>query len=376
MESYLPQDLLVIGPSAKIYRGIETHTQHPVRLKSFLSPADSCHAIKAERLNVVLQLMLALQHPNSCRVLGTDVDLDDVALITELSEGHDAGAALRCGELSGADIVVLAGQVMDALQAGHAIGLLHGNLKPSNLIIAGDHAHGFSLQVQDWALGLGRTKHPWETLRYASPEFDQVGPSVRGDLFSAAAIFMELVAGKTAALDHNGLPNFDINGHRRCRADLPESFCDWLAWLLQADARQRPSSAMEALTALRNGTAVVPEVRGNVPQARPLAAPLAREQPVAVGGRRWGMVAAAIVVNLGLVGGLLAGYIKMPWGGAVTKADPPTLKVVQGDAPVVTHLEAKSSTASSKVEPAQGLEPASPKVTEPAEQVMRALSVQ
>ena len=77
-----------------------------------------------------------VDHPHVLRTLGWAAE-DDVALIaTELVHGGSLRDRLaRQGPLPGPEVALLLGQLLDALVAVHAAGLVHGDVKPANLLL-------------------------------------------------------------------------------------------------------------------------------------------------------------------------------------------------------------------------------------------------
>jgi serine/threonine protein kinase len=118
-----------------------------------------------------------------------------------LVEGRDLNALLREeGRLSAADAVDVVGQIASALDAAHAEGLVHRDVKPSNVIVG---ARGFAYLVD---FGIARTISPNTdltsagnlvgTLHYMAPERFGPGPiDHRVDVYSLACVLFQCLTG-------------------------------------------------------------------------------------------------------------------------------------------------------------------------------------
>ena len=86
------------------------------------------------------------------------------------------------------DAVNLSEQLLDALDYAHGLGVVHGGIKPSNLLLTGNG----QLRV----INFGLTKSADESPNYKSPEQLKKTPfDRRSDIFSAGMVFYELLTG-------------------------------------------------------------------------------------------------------------------------------------------------------------------------------------
>lgn len=130
-------------------------------------------------------------------------------------------------------------QVAEALAAAHTQGVLHGNLKPENVLLWGRPPEGFDVQVSDF--GLNTLRVPDATSPYLSPE-GQVGAptSVQDDLYSVGAMLYEMLTTRPLPLtpqpiDLQGLPEVLRKLLGRCFG-WPMPFSDVAAFLGQLRA--------------------------------------------------------------------------------------------------------------------------------------------
>lgn len=153
-------------------------------------------------------LTRSVQHANVVRVFSFDVDTDhQLAFFTmELMHGMTLDRLLmECPEgLPWQELQPLALQLLDALACTHRQGVLHGDVKPANIMLGEQ-----GLRLFDFGLGhaeaqraaglpgLSRSRLNAWTPAYAAPELMAGGTlSVRADLYGAACVLYELAQGR------------------------------------------------------------------------------------------------------------------------------------------------------------------------------------
>jgi len=259
LDPYTPEDQIAVGPSGKIYRGRCIANGRHVRIKALLGSQHVGCPVDRGVLQITLPYVLNLEHPQVARLLDIDQDDDDFAIVHEFSPGLTGWEFVRQRQLMLPDARAVAAQLVMALQAGEELGLHHGDVKPSNVIIADHPGGGVELQLQDWGLAACRYDQPDETLRFRAPERLAGGDAtIQSDLFSVGATLIALLTGRdpvehaaTEQLDA-AWASFDLKSFRHRRADLDPAFHDWLVWLLRYDPTMRPASAQQALDLLQS----------------------------------------------------------------------------------------------------------------------------
>ncbi|GAA4687072.1 Serine/threonine protein kinase [Promicromonospora umidemergens] len=119
------------------------------------------HAIDVEgdrRLEAEAEKLARIRHPNVVRVHDVVRDGDSRWIVMELLSGT---ALADCGRVSALDAARYGAQLADGLAAAHAEGILHRDVKPSNVLITED---GVAKLVD---FGLARSKHSATTLTSA-----------------------------------------------------------------------------------------------------------------------------------------------------------------------------------------------------------------
>lgn len=255
---FQPEKLLAVGPSAKVYRGVETATGRKVLIKVLLAEHETPHPLDLERLQMLAPSLMQVRHPQIAGLITLLPAEDEFVLVYEFMPGISGRALPQVKRITASDVRALAVQLMHALLIGEHQHQPHGDLKPSNLIIANHPCGGLFLQVQDWGLSQARAQSSPETFWFRAPEVHHGAPiSSQSDLFTSAASLFFLATGAAPAQGNTpeeiltDLRTFDLRGSLTLmRPDIDQTFIDWLAWLLNPAPEQRPPSVAHALDAL------------------------------------------------------------------------------------------------------------------------------
>lgn len=138
--------------------------------------------------------LIAVDHPHVVPFFGL-VDLDGgVALVTAFADGGSLGDLLAARAwLSPGEVVTICAPLAEALADVHSRGLVHGDVKPSNVLFSGDGRPMMS------DLGLFRVagEHPGATPGFAAPEVAAGHwPSPAADVYSIAALAAVALTGQ------------------------------------------------------------------------------------------------------------------------------------------------------------------------------------
>jgi serine/threonine-protein kinase len=192
------------GAMADVYRAFDPGIGRTVAVK-VLKPELARDPALGERFLREARAAGALNHPHIATIY--DVGQSDGAsyIAMELVDGRPLDTVLDEGRLPYERVLALGAQLADALAYAHRAGVVHRDVKPSNILLSAD---GRTAKLLDFGVarvgesdGLARTQAGQlvGTPRYMSPE-QALGRPVdhRADLFSLGAVLYEMVTGKVA----------------------------------------------------------------------------------------------------------------------------------------------------------------------------------
>jgi YVTN family beta-propeller protein len=204
LAGYRIQALLGRGGMGVVYLAEQARPRRQVALKLLLAPATVSEAFR-ERFLRESELAAAIDHPNVLPVYDAG-ETDGVLWIAMRHvDGIDLAALLtRDGPLAPEQALAIAGQVAGALDAAHARGLVHRDVKPGNILLAvegGSVAHAY---LADFGLtkrvggarGLTLSGQVLGTIDYVAPEQVEGGRvDGRADQYSLGCVLFECLTG-------------------------------------------------------------------------------------------------------------------------------------------------------------------------------------
>ncbi|HXK03307.1 MAG TPA: tetratricopeptide repeat protein [Verrucomicrobiae bacterium] len=259
---YRIEALLGEGGMGAVYRAHDAELGRTVALK-LVRPEFATRPETMKRFKQELLLASKVSHKNILRIhdLG---DLDGVKFITmALVEGSDLAALIeRSGRLPVDRGVRFAKQLCAALEAAHAEGVVHRDLKPQNILIdSTDTAYvsdfGLAKSLEPEATVMTRTGQILGTPHYMSPEqVEAADVDHRSDLYSLGIIMYEMFTGKMPFPGESMMQllyqrvNTPPTDPRQSRPDLPEYLANIILKCLERDSAKRYQNAREVLADL------------------------------------------------------------------------------------------------------------------------------
>lgn len=256
--------LLGSGGQGDVWLAHDQHLDQLVAVKIFSSdmPWPSVARMQREVL-----LGRELVHPNLVRVFELIEGDGCWAVAMEWVPGGSVKAWLQSGPLPIDEVFSVAEQTLRALAFLHERGVVHRDVKPSNLLVALDR----TIKLGD--LGLARrfdagaretlTAFPVGTLPYMSPECRMgEAASPASDLYSLGVTLFELLTGHLPG-QHSAEPHRPWKGTtsahdpRCCRHQCPGWLARFVMRLLERKPQDRFADGQEALKAFRRRRAVV-----------------------------------------------------------------------------------------------------------------------
>ncbi|WP_170319866.1 protein kinase domain-containing protein [Polyangium spumosum] len=256
------------GGMGSVFRGHDRVTRAPVAIK-VLGEHDA-EAIR--RFDHEAKILAELGHPHIVRYVDHGATPSGAPwLVMEWLEGRSLASRLIEGELTQSEVVLLGIRVASALAAAHARGIVHRDVKPSNVFLVGGAPE--SAKVLDFGLAqaaaggarLTRTGSVLGTPGYMAPEQAQGSKgrvNARADVFSLGALLFECLTGKPA-FEGEGVMAIlarllleDAPRVRSIRPEVPRALDSLVARMLSRVAEARPADGAEVLRALEGIDAV------------------------------------------------------------------------------------------------------------------------
>jgi ABC-type oligopeptide transport system substrate-binding subunit len=253
------------GAMGAVYLAEDTRRGGRVALK-VLSPELARDERFRQRFLRESQVAASLDHPNIVRTIASGEEDGVLYLAMAYVEGSDLREQLRSeGRLEPERTLDLVGQVAEALDAAHAAGLVHRDVKPGNILLAaepeGEHAYvcdfGLARHVSSVS-SLTSERGFVGTIDYVPPEQIEGGPiDSRADVYSLGCVLFECLAGSrpfdreselSVVFAHLNEPPPRLTD---LQPDLPETFDSVFATALAKSPDDRYSTCGELAEAAR-----------------------------------------------------------------------------------------------------------------------------
>jgi hypothetical protein len=207
---YRLESLLGRGGMGEVYRAVDTEHDRVVALK-VLSTHLAADQRYQERFRREAHMAARLNEPHVIPIHRYGEIDGRLYLDMRLVDGEDLAAVLeRDGPLEPARAVAVLEQVAAALDAAHAQGLVHRDVKPSNVLLTGPAERPFPYLV-DFGIaralddragpGLTETGTALGSFEYMAPERFQEQPvDRRADVYSLACVLFECLTGRKVFL--------------------------------------------------------------------------------------------------------------------------------------------------------------------------------
>ncbi|GAB3863003.1 protein kinase [Dactylosporangium cerinum] len=234
------------GAIGAVWRSYDEQTGQWVAVKVMRSEAAEVPELVDGFLGEA-ELLAGLDHPSVIRVHNLITGKGLLAIAMELVAGPDLRRRLRSdGPLPPAVAAEVVAQVADALAYVHAAGIVHGDVKPGNLLVPLD---GGPVRLADFGVArrLDQPAGPTHaTPEYVAPEVVSGGlPSPASDVYALGVVLFELICGRSPY--RGGSPNDVLRRHADCvpvpPPGMPAALWPIIEACMELDPRMRPAAA-------------------------------------------------------------------------------------------------------------------------------------
>ena len=254
------------GGLGAVYRGYDTRMNREVAIKriSVINNDPSLQEESTRQLIKEAGALASLQHPHIVTVYDVGSDEDGPYVVMELISGKTLDELIERAPLTWLDFRELAIQTLEALIAAQELGLIHSDIKPSNLMLTWLPSGKFQMKIVDFGLATLNQSQSLEELQeieavfgsifFMAPEqFERIPLDARVDIYAMGCVYYQALTGTypfrgetgndvmIAHLHHQVIPIQEI------RADIPIWACDWIMWMINRMPADRPESARDAL---------------------------------------------------------------------------------------------------------------------------------
>ena len=262
---YRIEALIGSGSVGSVYSAEESALGRRVALK-VLAPSLARDERFRERFLRESRIAAGLEHPNVIPIYAAGATDDDLFLAMRYVDGRDLAALLRSlGRLDPERVLSIAAQVAGAIDAAHAQGLVHRDVKPANILLTRhggvEHAYlcDFGLAKHASTVSsLTGERAVVGTVDYLAPEQIEGRPvDGRVDVYGLGCVLYECLTGEPPFHRDNELAsllahvNDPVPVPSERIAELPEALDAVIARALAKDRDDRFATATELVAAAR-----------------------------------------------------------------------------------------------------------------------------
>ncbi len=254
------------GGMGMVFEGTDKSLGRRVAIKKMRDEL-RLNARERDRFIIEAKTVASLHHPNIVDIYAIAEEGDDVYLVFEYVDGKTVHDAIQAaGRLDPREAVRVAKSIGEALTFAHGRGVIHRDMKPSNVMLSGRQVKvmdfGIARMAKDALTRYSMTNTVVGTPPYMAPEQEQGHVRKESDVYALAVCSYEMLTGKLpfigigAGMLMNKI-NMSYVAPSRAIAGLPEALDEVFAKAFQADPDRRyrtPSEFVAAFETAAGGT--------------------------------------------------------------------------------------------------------------------------
>jgi eukaryotic-like serine/threonine-protein kinase len=287
---YEVMGLLGVGGMGAVYKVLDRELDEVVALKMLKREIAGSPGI-VDRFRREVKLARRVTHPNVARTFDLGEHEGERFLTMEYVEGESLATRIaREGKLPITDVVDIVTAICAGLEAAHAAGVVHRDLKPDNVLLGHDRVviTDFGIARAQDPGAVSRTAVPLGTPAYMAPEQVEASPNVdaRADIYALGAMMYEILTGRlpfeadsvfAVAAMRLTQPPPDPRVHRH---DLPDSLAQLVQKCMARKPEDRPQRAAEIASRLASTTLPATDLLAGTNAARVVSISPSRDQDV------------------------------------------------------------------------------------------------
>jgi len=244
-------ETLGVGATSRVVRGFDPMIGRAVAVKLF--PTEMAQGEARDRFLREARVVGQLSHTNIITLhdMGIDESTQTPYLVMEFIDGAPLDRILEKGALPLARACAWAAHAAEALGAAHTRGVIHGDVKPANILITADG----KVKLTDFGMARVAKRESGDSPLLGTPAYwcpEQIigrSQDARSDIFSLGVVLYEMVTGTNpfTADSLQGVCNrvlsSTVTPPSQLQPSLPTSFDEVIASCLAKDPESRMSSA-------------------------------------------------------------------------------------------------------------------------------------
>lgn len=238
------------GGMGTVYRAMDESLQRYVAIKVIRRGSDGVHETKqVERLLQEARAQARVNHPNVVHIYFVSRDQRRPYLAMELVAGRTLASRIREGPLSYNELAPIALQIAEALRESTQLDIVHGDIKPGNILLQDDVA-----KLSDFGLSQRISERGDEiekiagTPNYMAPEVcRRERATAQSDMYSFGVMLFEMTFGRLPYVFGDSTIESRLEAHQNTApdfpskwpAEIPESWQPFMQRLLAKNAESR-----------------------------------------------------------------------------------------------------------------------------------------